>query len=533
MNAPDVADEKEKCIRFTLLLGGAYEGISMKTKWRVMSTFTILASVCFLRDARAEILVRSGQGENAAKLRPTVNLFRSDVGGGGDVGADGSFQGMRREITWDGVGAFSAPPSSLPGDFFNTTSPRGVVLSSPGTGFQVSSKISDNTGLPANFGHINSAYTSTFLPFSGERLFTALDSNVVDVDFFVPGTTTPAYVKGFGAVFSDIEVTGSTIIEYFDPTGASLGAFVVPAGVPDLGQTTPTFSFLGVSSAELRIARVRITAGAAALGATVTDEAPNRDLVTMDDFIYAEPEAIDGGAPIDVLAPNGAEVVALNDSFAVRWTPANAAGTVKIELSRNNGGTWEVLTDSTPDDGDEAVTILGPSTAEALIRVTSNANAAATDKSNAVFTIGTPQAPQTPTPGPTPTKTPGVTSTADVVVNFNKVFLVETRGREQVVGGMVVSNQGSQPTGSFSIDVFGTTRATVGSGAVLLLRTTIPTLPVGDSKTISFRSSVSQDIRKLNVIVEADTKGDVRETDENNNSARTQVLRNRRRQPRK
>ena len=498
----------------------------MRITWRVMSTLTVMASVWFVQQAQAEILVRSGQGETAAKLRPTVNLFRSDLGGGAIIGANGSFQGIRREISWDGVGAFNAPPNELPADFFNVNSPRGVVLSSPGAGFQVSSKTSDNTGLAANFGHINPAYTSTFLPFSGERLFTALDSNVVDVDFFVPGTTKPAYVKGFGAVFSDVDVTGSTLVEFFDPTGASLGAFIVPAGVSLPGQTTPTFSFLGVSSSDLKIGRVRITGGSAALAATVTDDPPNRDLVAMDDFIYAEPQEVGALTPITVLNPNGGEKIKLNENVTIRWTTGDSADTVKIELSRNNGGTWEVLTDSTADDGQQAITILGPSTAEALIRITSNSNATATDRSNAVFTIGTPQVNGTPTPGPTPTRTPGIFSRADLTVRLNKVSLVQTRGKSQVVGSMVVTNLGTQAARSFLVDLFGTTKPTVSSGAWLLLRTGSPALPAGGSRTISFRSNVPRELRKLNLIAEADTKCDVPETNENNNTATAQVTRN-------
>jgi hypothetical protein len=498
----------------------------MNRTWRVLSTLTVAASVWIAQDARAEILVRAGQGENAAKLRPTVNLFRWDLGGGAVVGANGSFQGVRREISWDGVGALNAPPNDLPASFFNVTSPRGVVLASPGTGFQVSSKVSDNSGLSPNFGHINPAYANTFLPFSGERLFTALDSNVVDVDFFVPGTTKPASVKGFGAVFSDVEVTGSTIVEYFDPSGASLGAFVVPAGVPAVGQTTPTFSFLGVSSQEFKIARVRITSGSAALAATVSDQPPTRDLVAMDDFIYAEPEEIQAGNPIDVLAPNGGEIIPLNQSLNVRWTPSSSGGTVKIELSRNNAGTWEVLVDSTPDDGDEVVTTLGPSTAQALIRITSNANVSLSDRSSTVFTIGTPPTNATPTAAPTPTRTPGVSSTANVSVKFNKVSLIKVRGRSLLVGSMVVSNNGVQPTGAFLIDLFETKKSTVGSGAVLVLRTTTPSLTPGTSKTITFRSTAPRELRKVYVIAEVDASGSVRETDETNNSASVLVTQN-------
>ena len=101
--------------------------------------------------------------------------------------------------------------------------------------------------------------------------------------FFVPGTTTPGTVSGFGAVFSDVEIAGLTRIEFFDSFGSSLFSRAV--------QTAGNggFSFLGaLADAGERIAKVRITTGdSVVLGnGNVSGGA---DTVVMDDFIYAEP----------------------------------------------------------------------------------------------------------------------------------------------------------------------------------------------------------------------------------------------------
>ena len=206
------------------------------------------------------------------------------------AGANGLFQdatGSRREINWDGVpDAFSAP-NNLPANFFNSNSPRGAVFSTPGTGFQVSA----NAGVaPINFGNIDPSYSTTFQPFSPQRLFTALNSNITDVKFFAPGTVTPAFVSAFGAIFTDVDLATSTSIQFFDLGNLSLGTFLVPASPrsPSGG-----LSFLGVQfNAGEQVGRVRITSGNAALGAGVLDNNGDfNDLVVMDDFIFTNPSA--------------------------------------------------------------------------------------------------------------------------------------------------------------------------------------------------------------------------------------------------
>ena len=226
-------------------------------------------------------VVRSGAGTTSvdAALLAARDAFRVDVGGGTTAAANGSFGGVRREINWDGVPASQATPNNLNANFFNTTSPRGVLFSTPGTGFRVSSATSDPSAAPVNFGDINAAYSATFQAFSPQRLFTAIGSNMLDVNFYVAGTTTAALTNGFGAIFSDVDLQGSTSLQFFDVNNLSLGTFNAGIGV---------FSFLGVSFGTASISRVRITSGNGALGAGINDGGQT-DLVVMDDFIYGEP----------------------------------------------------------------------------------------------------------------------------------------------------------------------------------------------------------------------------------------------------
>ena len=246
----------------------------------------LLAGIVMFHTPALAVVVELATGPNAAAVTPARDAFRNDLGGGTVAGANGSFGGLRREINWDGVPDALSAPNNLPANFFNVNSPRGVVFATPGTGFQVSA----NAGVvPVEFGNVDPSYPSTFAAFSAQRLFTPLGSNVVDVLFFVSGTNTPATVAGFGSVFTDVDLAGTTTIEYFSAANTSLGLFPVPATVG-----SETLSFLGVVfDGGQRVARVRITNGNTALGAGVTDQnGALRDLVVMDDFLYSEPQAI-------------------------------------------------------------------------------------------------------------------------------------------------------------------------------------------------------------------------------------------------
>ena len=75
-------------------------------------------------------------GENAAAIQSEVDRFRRDLG---DLNPNqpNSYPAGRREINWDGVGG-SQGNDNLPQDFFHRTSPRGLILSTPGIRLKVS-----------------------------------------------------------------------------------------------------------------------------------------------------------------------------------------------------------------------------------------------------------------------------------------------------------------------------------------------------------------------------------------------------------
>ena len=247
----------------------------MKKSTLVFPLALPLLAALVVAPAYSAPVVYTGAGANAAAITAVRDLFRFDVGGGLSVGANGLFGGIRREINWDGVPDAFAAPNSLPLNFFNANSPRGAVFSTPGSGVAVSANASV---APIAFGNINPTYSQIFQTFSAQRLFAAIGSNVVDVNFFAAGTSNAGSTSAFASIFTDVDLLDTTAIEYFDGA-VSLGRFAVPVANNGL-------SFLGVRfNAGERVTRVRITSGNAALG---PNDGGTVDVVAMDDFIFAE-----------------------------------------------------------------------------------------------------------------------------------------------------------------------------------------------------------------------------------------------------
>jgi len=247
---------------------------------RIVFVFTAVMLWLPMLVLAAEPTVFEASGASPSDILAEVNAFRAFLGNSNGVG--GSFGTGRREINWDAVPDAVADPNFLPPNFFNANSPRGAVFFTPGTGFKVSADIENPTNTPVRFGSIHPIFPNLFTTFSPERLFSAIDSELTEVLFFVPGTNQSATVNGFGAVFTDVNVNDSTKIEYFDVAGKLLFSHDVLPGTKNRG----SLSFLGVGFDAASVFFVRITSGNRIL------KSPNRDVVVMDDFIYGEPQPL-------------------------------------------------------------------------------------------------------------------------------------------------------------------------------------------------------------------------------------------------
>jgi hypothetical protein len=251
----------------------------MINRWLfVLLVLSVLVSAC-AGSAGPQIVTASGD------ITAAVDEYRALLGGnnGGDPGTKGP-DGYR-EINWDSLpDELSAPNFYVP-DFFNAPEApraRGIVLNTPGDGLMVSADSDNPYGALPRFGNINPQYADIFKTFSEERLFSPVGSNLVVITFFVPGTDTPAAVRGFGAVYTDVD-TDHTAFEYFDKDGNSLGQYQTPIANESL-------SFLGVVFPEAVVFRVEVKYGTGALGPD--DGAGGVDVAVMDNFIFGEPQAV-------------------------------------------------------------------------------------------------------------------------------------------------------------------------------------------------------------------------------------------------
>jgi hypothetical protein len=233
-------------------------------------------------------IVFQAAGPTAASIQDMVDTYQEALGVLNNGNAPGplDIDSGHREINWDGRDVVTNGPLF---DGFLAT--RGALFTTPdGTAFTQATL----AGLAGQFN--NPSYETIFTAFSEPRLFSAIGSNITDVDFFVPGgSNAPATVTGFGAVFTDVDQPdgsgpgrkhgnrkASTLMEFFGSDGRRLFSSFIPAAPGD-----GSLSFLGIVFDDARIARVRITSGNVAPG---PEDGGKRDIVMMEDFLYGEPQ---------------------------------------------------------------------------------------------------------------------------------------------------------------------------------------------------------------------------------------------------
>ena len=233
-------------------------------------------------------------GATAASIQSTVDAFRARLGDPNNLNNPGPLKRGRREINWDGGNPNVLDTTAPVNPFLVFLNTRGSQFKTPGFGLsQAPPSGGPQGGLAVLFA--NPTYGQIFKAFSASRLFTPVGSNITEASFSIPGTngTVPATVRGFGAVFTDVDQPdgvgiganhASTRIQYFDRQGKLIFTSFVPASPGD-----GSLSFFGIVFDDARIASVVIKTGDVAPG---PKDDQHHDIVMMDDFIYGEPQLI-------------------------------------------------------------------------------------------------------------------------------------------------------------------------------------------------------------------------------------------------
>ena len=244
----------------------------------VVTTITLSIFTSCEKENESAFIVVSATGDITARVEEFRQLL------GAQLNTAPGAVGGRREINWDGVPE-QLLGTPLPSDFFNpvgaaapASRQRGLVYSAAAGTFEVSK---------TNFNEVNAAASSEFAPFSGQQTFSNISANLWDVGFEVAGQSIAASVKGFGIVFSDVDIANNSYLEFYSGD-KSLGRFFVPAHDNKSG-----FSFLGVYFKKDKVTRIRVSHGNGILntGAKDISHGGLKDLVIMDDFLYDEPIA--------------------------------------------------------------------------------------------------------------------------------------------------------------------------------------------------------------------------------------------------
>ena len=151
-------------------------------------------------------VVFQAAGTSTESIQSSVDAFRAALGIPNNLNNPGPLLKGRREINWDG-GNPNILDTTAPVTPFNVfLNTRGSQFTTPGLGLsQAPPSGGPQGGLAVLFS--NPTYAKTFRTFSPSRLFTPVGSNITNASFFIPGTngTVPATVRGFGAVFTDVD----------------------------------------------------------------------------------------------------------------------------------------------------------------------------------------------------------------------------------------------------------------------------------------------------------------------------------------
>jgi hypothetical protein len=139
---------------------------------------------------------------------------------------------------------------------------------------------------------------------------------------------------------------------------------VIAPSAPNTGSYTWTVSSPGAAAARVKVSGVT---------QTVTGDTSNANFTI---------------AGLALTAPNGGETFYNGDVATITWNALSMTENVRVEVNRSYpGSTWETIAASAPNTGTYAWTVTAPGSTTARVRVTGVTHPAASDTSDANFTV--------------------------------------------------------------------------------------------------------------------------------------------------
>jgi len=206
-----------------------------------------------------------------------------------------------------------------------------------------------------------------------------------------------------------------TVENNLPPTAFTLSAITVPPAITVTSPVGGESLLVGAShnitwSTQGRVGNVRIeySTNGGGTWTTIIAETDNDGLyawpapnAVSDSCLVRVSEAADG-APSDVsdsafaiqnvptitvTAPNGAEIWYIGANRDITWTSTGTVGAVRIEYSSDGGSNWNVVADSTDNDGAHAWTVPDSAATTYLVRISEAIDGDPRDVSDAPFTV--------------------------------------------------------------------------------------------------------------------------------------------------
>ncbi len=352
----------------------SFRGVSSPSR-----TFPKISDIISNTQVMGEILPSYSR---AMKFRLTV---RDNRAGGGGVG-------------WDSI-SFSVTNTAGP---FQVTAPN-TAMSLPGSSLQTVTWNVANT----NIAPVNCSNVKILLSTDGGNTYpTVLAANTPNDGteiITLPNISTSQArirVEAVGNIFFDISNANFTIVTSSITVTAPNGG---EAWIMGTNQSI-TWTSTGVSNVKIEYTTNNgtnwltisesVPASPASYLWTVPSTATTQARVRVSSATVSSLSDISNNVfsiqfppSITLINPIGGELFPIGFQKIIQWSSVNISGNVKIEISRDGGSNYEILSASTPNDGNENWVVNGPVTDQAHIKLSSIALPTVFDISPANFFI--------------------------------------------------------------------------------------------------------------------------------------------------